>query len=318
MCEKVRMIIAGSRPHTWALSVCPVIIAGLSAYLDRDHCGQLPRAIFYEDLVLLGLAVLVALSLQICANFVNDYLDGVRGVDTSRAADAPQRLNALPCGAHISHSCAWITAIIGIIAGCAAVWISQDYWLLGVGAVCVAAAWGYSSFLSARGFGELLAFVFFGPVLVFSVSVMLTERIGAYSIAASIQCGLVSALVMLINNMRDRVSDKKVHKNTIVVRWGIDKTVQGAHLCVFIVWAVNLMYALSVYHIMGTQLISDLGVLYLLTAAAVITVSWKALRCVRIAVYEQHYYRGAFIFMNQLMLALAVNYLLMFILLMAS
>ena len=51
--------------------------------------------------MLLGLAVLVALSPQICANFVNDYLDGVRGVDTSRAADAPQRLNALPCGAHI-------------------------------------------------------------------------------------------------------------------------------------------------------------------------------------------------------------------------
>lgn len=168
MRDTFRMILSGSRPRTWALSLCPVLIAALSAFHDVhafEKTKRIPSWAYFmqHDGRLILLSAVVAVSLQVCANFANDYLDGVRGIDKARSADAPARLNSQASGIRIARCAAIVSATIGACAGIAAVLVSKQYWLIAVGIICIGAAWSYSSFFSARGWGETLAFIFFGP-----------------------------------------------------------------------------------------------------------------------------------------------------------
>ncbi|OTA26563.1 1,4-dihydroxy-2-naphthoate octaprenyltransferase [Alloscardovia macacae] len=221
----LRLLILGSRPRTWALSVCPVLVALLCASMDSFLLGTT----FWSGSVRVPLeallCVVVALSLQISANFSNDYIDGIRGVDRLRGDGAPVRMNAAG-GASLALRGAIGSCVLGIVAGVVAVCLSRQYWLLGVGALCVLAAWGYSSWASARGLGELLAFLFFGPVVVLCVEALIlsggggSARVGPWALLGSVQCGVLAASVLLVNNLRDEYSDRAAGKRTLVVRWG--------------------------------------------------------------------------------------------------
>src|SRR3954463_16732304 len=124
--------LSGARPRTLPAAVAPVLV-GTGAAIALGS-WQLPRA---------ALALLVSLALQVGVNYANDYSDGVRGTDdvrvgpfrlTGSRAAAPPRGRAAPpapCGAAAAAGLA-LTALAGA------------WWLLAVGAACVAAAWLYT------------------------------------------------------------------------------------------------------------------------------------------------------------------------------
>lgn len=220
------MILQGSRPLTWALSLCPVFIAAIVSRLDM-FVHRLPLAAHDSFFGLyVFLCCMVAVSLQISANYVNDYLDGKRGIDRNRDESAPIRVNGFEQGMCVAAGGAVIFAGIGVVAGVIAVGLSKQYWLIGVGVLSVCAIWAYSAWLSAAGLGEVLAFVFFGPLVICSCVWLFAGASGPWTAIASVQTGVVAASVLLINNLRDQFSDAEVGKKTMVVRWGSDVCVK--------------------------------------------------------------------------------------------
>jgi 1,4-dihydroxy-2-naphthoate octaprenyltransferase len=102
--------------------------------------------------------------------------------------------------------------------------LSLIYFNLGIAAIIAAvkytvgkSAYGY------RALGDVFVFVFFGLVGVLGCYFLFTESLSDYIILPAITIGLLSVAVLNLNNMRDRLSDTKVNKNTLAVILGETK-----------------------------------------------------------------------------------------------
>jgi 1,4-dihydroxy-2-naphthoate octaprenyltransferase len=96
---------------------------------------------------------------------------------------------------------------------------------LTLGALAVASAIRYTVGNTAygyRGYGDIFVFVFFGLVSTIGIYFMFSKSIedGYLLFLPACAIGLLSVGVLNLNNMRDEFSDRKVGKNTIVVKIG--------------------------------------------------------------------------------------------------
>ena len=211
----LREWIAGARVRTLPLALSPVILgAGSAAWANAF------------DVWLFLLCVVVALALQVGVNYANDYSDGVRGTDAYRVG--PARLTA--SGAAPAESvkrAAFISFGVALAAGFVVVLVSAQWWLLLVGAVSVLAAWFYtggSKPYGYAGYGELVVFVFFGPVATIGTAWVMVEEIPFESWFTGSAAGFFAAAVLLVNNLRDIDTDQKAGKKTLAVRLGRGRT----------------------------------------------------------------------------------------------
>jgi 1,4-dihydroxy-2-naphthoate octaprenyltransferase len=161
---------------------------------------------------------------------------------------------------------------LGALAGLAIVVLSGQWWLLLVGVAALAAAWFYTGGRRPYGYsglGELVAFVFFGPVAVAGTTLVQVGEVPLDAWLAGVLAGLFAAAVMLVNNIRDRAQDAVAGKRTIAVRLGD----RGARIlfAVLLVGAyVVLAYFAALYlwapYVFFTLLISAPVVLIVLLA----------------------------------------------------
>src|SRR5256884_9397792 len=122
-----RKWLAGPRPGTLPAAVVPVLIgSGVALGYAKFSWWRA------------GLALVVALALQVGVNFANDYSDGIRGSDEQRvgpvrlvaAGLAPPRQVLTAAGASFAVAC-----LAGFVLAATTAW-----WLLAIGAAAVAAA----------------------------------------------------------------------------------------------------------------------------------------------------------------------------------
>lgn len=203
--------IAGARPRTLPLAIAPVVLgAGIAI---RAH-------VFSWSLS--GLALAVALFLQIGVNYANDYSDGVRGTDAHRVG--PGRL--VGSGSRSPKAVLRVALFfLGLAALCGAgiVVITQIWWLAIVGVVAIVAAWFYTGGkrpYGYSGFGELVVFVFFGLVATMGTAFIQMKAYSAWALFAGVGMGLIACAVLMINNIRDIDTDRAVGKKTLAVRIG--------------------------------------------------------------------------------------------------
>ena len=200
--------LIGARPRTLPAAVAPVLVATALAGSQWKPLQAL-------------LALGVSLSLQVGVNYANDYSDGIRGTDNSRIG--PTRLTATGLAtassvrnaALISFACA---ALIGLALASMTSW-----WLLLVGALSIAAAWGYTGGAKPYGYlglGEISVFTFFGVIATMGTYFVQTEVITLQSFIVSIPMGSLACAILAINNTRDRAQDLLVGKKTLAVRLG--------------------------------------------------------------------------------------------------
>ncbi|WP_145945271.1 1,4-dihydroxy-2-naphthoate polyprenyltransferase [Corynebacterium sp. NML98-0116] len=200
-----------SRPHTWPNAFAPVIAGtGVAAFTAHANLG---RAL---------LALLVAWALIIGVNFANDYSDGIRGTDDDRSG--PTRITAsglaepkdVKLAAFIAFGVAGLFGIIlSVLAGA--------WWLILIGAVCIAAAWFYTGGNNPYGYiglGEVSVFIFFGLVAVMGTEFVQTGFLSWEGLLVAVAIGAISASVNLVNNIRDIPTDAASGKQTIAVRLG--------------------------------------------------------------------------------------------------
>lgn len=201
---------SAARPRTLAVAVSGVAIgvgvARASGHVDWWHAL---------------LALVVALSMQIGTNYANDYSDGVRGTDTRRVG--PVRLVASGKASPAAvRRAAIATYLVG--AGCGLVLaIVTSPWLIALGVAAIAAGWLYTGGPRPYGYiglGEVFVFLFFGLFAVVGTAYVSSGRIPAFTWLAASADGLIAVALLVVNNLRDRVSDAAAGKRTLAVKLG--------------------------------------------------------------------------------------------------
>ena len=206
--------VAGARPRTLPAAVAPVL-AGTAVALWED------QAVWWKA----GLALLVSLLLQVGVNYANDYSDGIRGTDEDRVG--PLRLvgsgTASPRAVKTAAFAAFgAAALVGLVLAATTAW-----WLVGVGLLCILAAWFYTGGKHPYGYlglGEVMVFVFFGLVAVLGTTYVQTETFELSALYAAIGVGAYACAILVANNLRDIPTDRASGKRTLAVALGQERT----------------------------------------------------------------------------------------------
>jgi len=203
--------VQGARPRTLPIAVSPVLV-GTGAALGAGVVAPV-RAL---------LALLVAVALIVGVNYANDYSDGIRGTDDERVG--PLRLVGAKLAAPAAvRTAALLSLSVAALAGLALVALSGQWWLVAVGAACIAGAWFYTGGRRPYGYaglGEVAVFVFFGPVAVLGTVITQSGPPSPLAMVAAVGVGLLACAVLVANNLRDIPTDTDAGKRTLAVLLG--------------------------------------------------------------------------------------------------
>ncbi|MGS2806997.1 1,4-dihydroxy-2-naphthoate polyprenyltransferase [Nocardia sp. MW-W600-9] len=215
--------IEGARPRTLPNAIAPVL-AGTGA------AASINGAVWWKAL----LALLVSLALIVGVNYANDYSDGIRGTDDVRVG--PLRLVGSKLASPTAvRNAAVLSLAIGAVAGVVLA-VTTAWWLVAIGAVCLAGAWFYtggSKPYGYSGFGEIAVFVFFGLIAVLGTQYVQALRVDWVGLLLAIGVGAFSSAVLVANNLRDIPTDTEAGKVTLAVKLG-DARTRTLHLVLLV------------------------------------------------------------------------------------
>jgi 1,4-dihydroxy-2-naphthoate octaprenyltransferase len=202
--------IAGARPRTLPASVVPVAVGTAAAHAAGGVVWWRAAA-----------ALVVSLALQVGTNYANDYADGIRGTDSTRVGPLRLVASGLATPASVRRAAVAAFAVAG--AAGLALAAATGWWLIAVGAACIAAGWLYTGGPRPYGYfglGELFVFVFFGLVATAGTAFVQVGRLTALAAGASVPVGLLAVALLVVNNLRDLRGDAAAGKRTLAVRLG--------------------------------------------------------------------------------------------------
>jgi 1,4-dihydroxy-2-naphthoate octaprenyltransferase len=171
------------------------------------------------------LALVVAVALQVATNYANDYSDGVKGTDKARVGPVRLVASGLASPASVKRAAIAAFAVAGA-AGLALAAVTA-WWLILVGAACMAAGWLYTGGPRPYGYaglGEVFVFVFFGLVATVGTAYVQLGRINGLAVLAAVPVGLLAVALLIVNNLRDIPGDTDAGKRTLAVRIGAPAT----------------------------------------------------------------------------------------------
>ena len=163
-----------------------------------------------------------ALCIQIATNFFNDAIDHRKGSDTEQRL-GPVRVTAsgLMSPEQVMR---WALGFCLAAAAFGAVLVLARGWpVLAIGIPSLLLAYGYTGGpfpLAYRGLGELFVLIFFGWIAVAGTVFIQTGGWPPEAWLLGTQIGLLSAVLISINNLRDRAEDTLTGKRTLAVRLG--------------------------------------------------------------------------------------------------
>lgn len=166
--------------------------------------------------------VMGAICIQIATNFFNDAIDAAKGADTAKR-QGPTRVTA---SGLITRRAVFTAATIFLVIAlvCGVVLYQAVGWpIIAIGIPSLYLAYGYTGGpfpLAYRGMGELFVVAFFGIIAVGGTVLIQTGQWRDEAMLLGFQIGLLSAVLISINNLRDRAEDATTGKNTMAVRLG--------------------------------------------------------------------------------------------------
>ncbi len=208
----LKAVTSGARPKTLAAGVVPVWVGGVLAW-------KLSGAF---DAWLWTCTLLGALCVQIATNFFNDAVDGKKGAD-GEGRTGPRRLTGTGEMSFAQVMGLGTIFLVGAAFFGAFLVMERGWPMLAIGLPSLFLAYGYTGGpfpLAYRGLGEIFVIGFFGFVAVMGTVFVQTGGWPREAILLGGQIGLLSAVLISVNNFRDREGDALVGKRTLAVRLG--------------------------------------------------------------------------------------------------
>ncbi len=213
--NSVKAWFLAARPKTLTGAAVPVMIGVSLAWSDSqlydDHPFQWLAAV---------LCFLFAFVMQIDANFINDFFDFANGTDDTETRLGPRRACAQGwVSLDAMKRAIALTTCLACIIGLPLVFFGGLEMIL-IGLLCVVFCFLYTTHFSYLGLGDVLVLVFFGIVPVCISYYLHLHTVTWQVFLASVACGMVIDALLIVNNYRDRDTDRDAGKNTIIVRLG--------------------------------------------------------------------------------------------------
>ncbi len=204
-----RNIILAMRPWSFTMSVFSVSLAAVVAADDGP---------FSWPLYLITLIGMVAL--HAAGNLTNDYFDVKSGLDTAATATYIYRPHPLAEGA-ISPGLVMLQIVVlyALAAGIGLYLASVSGWpVLVIGLLGVLGGFGYTApplKYKHHALGEACVFLMWGPLAVEGAYYVQRGRFSLEALLVSLPLGVLVALVLLANNLRDLETDSRSGVRTL-------------------------------------------------------------------------------------------------------
>lgn len=204
-----------ARPKTLTAAAVPVMLGAAYAW-------HITNGTDYR-FAPMTLCFMFAFIMQIDANLINDYYDCLRGNDNETRLGPKRACQQGWITLPAMRKAITITSLLASITGLPLV-IYGGWEMIGIGALCLAFCFLYTTSLAGKGMGDLLVLIFFGLIpCSLTTYVILPEhqqQIKEMPWAIALACGIVVDTLLLVNNYRDTDNDKASGKNTLVVKIG--------------------------------------------------------------------------------------------------
>lgn len=202
------------RPWSFTMTAISVSVGSALAFLDGN---------FTWSLYLLTLAAMVVM--HAATNLINDYYDVLSGVDHPDVSTALYRphpvLEGLLEPSQV-RNVAWvlygITAVVGIYLAA-----SRGIMILFIGLIGFVASFTYTApplKYKYRAMGEFGVFLMWGPLMVEGAYFVQHQMLSARAFWVSLPFGILVALVLLANNIRDIKHDSAKGIRTLPIAIG--------------------------------------------------------------------------------------------------
>lgn len=203
------------RAYSWPASVVPLSIAGVYAYVNGWFKA-------YDFLLVFIAGFLIHLS----GNLFNTYYDFINNVDRDDADDIGLVKNMTDPKTVLTL--AWVFLGFALVVGIYfllrySLWLLLPIALLGLLLTIFYTANPFH--LKYHALGELVIFLCFGPLLVCGSVMIFAKQFVFDSLLYSLPTAFLIVNILLANNMRDEVSDKKAGIKTLVHIIGIKNSI---------------------------------------------------------------------------------------------
>jgi 1,4-dihydroxy-2-naphthoate polyprenyltransferase len=206
------------RPWSFTISLAPVLAGTSLAALS----GYAP------NLLIAGVALLACFLIHAGTNLQNDVGDFRRGADLIGRVGPPRVTTQGWLPASQVQAAASLSFALAFAPGAYLV-VHGGWPIVAVGLASIAAGAVYTAGprpVAYSGWGEAFVVVFFGLVAVGGMYYLHTGTLSASALVAGAALGLLAAAVLVVNNLRDIDSDRRIGKNTLAVRRGVRFTVR--------------------------------------------------------------------------------------------
>lgn len=231
--------VMACRPATLTAALVPVLVGAAVAWRAVGAAGMRWGA--------LAAALFGAMCIQVGTNLANDVFDHEKGADTADRL-GPTRVTqaGLLTAAEVRRGMV-VAFGLAVLAGVYLVAVGGPV-VVAIGVASIASGVAYTGGpypLGYNGLGDAFVFVFFGLVAVCGTVFVTAAQVTALAWWAAVPVGALATAVLVVNNVRDRETDVRAGKRTLVVRYG-----RGFGVAEYVgLWAlaVGVTVALSVW-----------------------------------------------------------------------
>ncbi|MFO7654894.1 MAG: 1,4-dihydroxy-2-naphthoate octaprenyltransferase [Candidatus Krumholzibacteriia bacterium] len=214
MVHLYRNWLLASRPWSFAMTAISVSVGAALAAIDGSfHWG-------WYLLTLVG-----AVLLHAATNLINDYYDVAKGLDTKAAATAQYRPHPMVEGLIPARQVRAVAlALFGVATVIGLILVAARGWpILWIGLVGVLAGLLYTApplQYKYVALGEFSVFLMWGPLMVEGAYYVQRQAFSWQALWVSLPFGVLVALVLLANNIRDIEHDSTRPVKTIAILLG--------------------------------------------------------------------------------------------------
>lgn len=224
------MYFSAIRPKTLVASAAPVFVGGALAFIDSN---------FFFSYSIFLFSLLSALCIQIGTNLFNDYLDFKKGGDGANRIGPKRLAQYFTKPIYIQYWAIGFFLLASVLA--IPLIIKAPLVVVGIGLASLFFGYLYTGTkwaLSYTGAADFFVILFFGVVAVGGTYYLQTMTYSLGVLLTGLELGMLSCIILVVNNLRDVREDFANQKKTLVVRFG--ENFGKKEILFFILFAVLL------------------------------------------------------------------------------